>query len=153
MKVGIGNDIHRLKEGRKLILGGVTIPSDKGEEAFSDGDVLIHAIIDGILGACAAGDIGSLFPDTDEKNRNRSIIELLKETLTLTKARIINIDTIIELERPKLRPYIDEIREKLASVIGIEKERISVKAKTAEGLGPVGEGLAIKAYAVLLIDN
>ena len=153
MRVGIGNDIHRLKEGRTLVLGGVIIPSDKGEEAFSDGDVLIHAIIDALLGATAKGDIGSLFPDTDDKNKGRSSLELLKETLQHTGARIINLDTIIELEKPKLRPYIDKIRESLSDNLGLDIDRISVKAKTAEGLGPIGEGLAIKATAVVLIDN
>ena len=153
MRVGIGNDIHRLKEGRTLVLGGVIIPSDKGEEAFSDGDVLIHAIIDALLGATAKGDIGSLFPDTDDKNKGRSSLELLKETLQHTGARIINLDTIIELEKPKLRPYIDKIMESLSDNLGLDIDRISVKAKTAEGLGPIGEGLAIKATAVVLIDN
>ncbi len=153
MRVGIGNDIHRLKEGRTLVLGGVIIPSDKGEEAFSDGDVLIHAIIDALLGATAKGDIGSLFPDTDDKNKGRSSLELLKETLQHTGARIINLDTIIELEKPKLRPYIDKIRESLSDNLSLDIDRISVKAKTAEGLGPIGEGLAIKATAVVLIDN
>lgn len=153
MRVGIGNDIHRLKEGRTLVLGGIIIPSDKGEEAFSDGDVLIHAIIDALLGATAKGDIGSLFPDTDDKNKGRSSLELLKETLQHTGARIINLDTIIELEKPKLRPYIDKIRESLSDNLSLDIDRISVKAKTAEGLGPIGEGLAIKATAVVLIDN
>ncbi len=152
MRVGIGNDIHRLAEGRNLIIGGVKIPSDKGEVAHSDGDVLIHAIIDAILGATALGDIGALFPDTDEANRGRSSTEMLKSVLKLVDARIVNIDTIVELEKPKLRDYIDSIRESIAECAGIDKCQISVKAKTAEGIGAIGQGEAIKATAIVLID-
>ena len=152
MRVGIGNDIHRLAEGRNLIIGGVKIPSDKGEVAHSDGDVLIHAIIDAILGATALGDIGALFPDTDEANRGRSSTEMLESVLKLADARIVNIDTIVELEKPKLRNHIDSIRESIAECIGIDKCQISVKAKTAEGIGAIGQVEAIKATAIVLID-
>ena len=152
MRVGIGNDIHRLAEGRNLILGGVKIPSDKGEVAYSDGDVLIHAIIDAILGATALGDIGALFPDTDEANRGRSSTEMLESVLKLADARIVNIDTIVELEKPKLRNHIDSIRESIAECMGIDKCQISVKAKTAEGIGAIGQVEAIKATAIVLID-
>ena len=152
MRVGIGNDIHRLAEGRNLIIGGVKIPSDKGEVAHSDGDVLIHAIIDAILGATALGDIGALFPDTDEANRGRSSTEMLKSVLKLADARIVNIDTIVELEKPKLRNHIDSIRESIAECMGIDKCQISVKAKTAEGIGAIGQVEAIKATAIVLID-
>ncbi len=152
MRVGIGNDIHRLAEGRNLIIGGVKIPSDKGEVAHSDGDVLIHAIIDAILGATALGDIGALFPDTDEANRGRSSTEMLESVLKLADARIVNIDTIVELEKPKLRNHIDSIRESIAECMGIDKCQISVKAKTAEGIGAIGQVEAIKATAIVLID-
>ena len=152
MRVGIGNDIHRLAEGRNLIIGGVKIPSDKGEVAHSDGDVLIHAIIDAILGATALGDIGALFPDTDEANRGRSSTEMLESVLKLVDARIVNIDTIVELEKPKLRNHIDSIRESIAECMGIDKCQISVKAKTAEGIGAIGQVEAIKATAIVLID-
>ena len=152
MRVGIGNDIHRLAEGRNLIIGGVKIPSDKGEVAYSDGDVLIHAIIDAILGATALGDIGALFPDTDEANRGRSSTEMLESVLKLADARIVNIDTIVELEKPKLRNHIDSIRESIAECMGIDKCQISVKAKTAEGIGAIGQVEAIKATAIVLID-
>lgn len=152
IRIGIGNDIHRLIEGRPLILGGVNIPSDKGEDAHSDGDVLIHAIIDAILGAAAKGDIGTLFPPSDENYRGADSLFLLKKTIDFTGARIINIDSTINLERPKLRPYIDEMRENIAKALYIEMERISVKAKTNEGLDEIGRGNAISAIASVLIE-
>ena len=152
MRVGIGSDIHRLGSGRKLIIGGVMIPYDKGEIAHSDGDVLIHAIIDAILGAKAMGDIGTVFPDTAEETKDADSVGLLKEVISRAEARIINIDSTITLEQPKLRPHIDAIRKSLASSLGIPESAVSVKAKTAEGLGPIGEGLAIKAEAAVLID-
>ena len=152
MRVGIGNDIHRLAEGRNLIIGGVKIPSDKGEVAHSDGDVLIHAIIDAILGATALGDIGALFPDTDEANRGRSSTEMLESVLKLVDARIVNIDTIVELEKPKLRNHIDSIRESIAECMGIDKCQISVKDKTAEGIGAFGQVEEIKASAIVILD-
>ena len=152
MRVGIGSDIHRLGSGRKLVIGGVTIPYDKGEIAHSDGDVLIHAIIDAILGTKAMGDIGTVFPDTAEETKDADSVGLLKEVISRAEARIINIDSTITLEQPKLRPHIDAIRKSLAASLGIPESAVSVKAKTAEGLGPIGEGLAIKAEAVVLID-
>ncbi len=152
MRIGFGNDIHRLQEGRPLVIGGVVVPSDKGESAHSDGDVLLHAITDAILGASAMKDIGRLFPDNDPESENAPSSIFLKEALKLTGARIINIDSVITLEKPKLAPHIDTIRKSVADVLSIDISKVSVKAKTAEGLGPIGEGLAIKAETVVLIE-
>lgn len=152
MRIGFGNDIHRLKEGRPLVIGGVIVPSDKGEVAHSDGDVLLHAITDAILGASAMKDIGRLFPDNDPASENAPSSIFLKEALKLTGARIINIDSVITLEKPKLAPHIDTIRKSVADILSIDISKVSVKAKTAEGLGPIGEGLAIKAEAIVLIE-
>ena len=153
MRIGFGNDIHRLSEGRPLLLGGIEIPSCAGEVAHSDGDVLIHALIDAIVGAYALGDIGSFFPPSDDKWKDADSKDLLKEILRTTKPEIINIDSTITVEKPKLRAHIDNIRNSLASLIGIDKSRISVKAKTNEGLGEIGNGLAIKAECVILLNN
>lgn len=152
MRIGFGNDIHRLKEGRPLVIGGVIVPSDKGEVAHSDGDVLLHAITDAILGASAMKDIGRLFPDNNPASENAPSSIFLKEALKLTGARIINIDSVITLEKPKLAPHIDTIRNSVADILSIDISKVSVKANTAEGLGPIGEGLAIKAEAVILIE-
>ena len=152
MRIGFGNDIHRLVTGRPLVIGGVTIPSDKGEEAHSDGDVLIHAIIDSILGAKALGDIGALFPPSDAKWKDADSRELLKAVLKLFKPDIINIDATITLERPKLRGYIEEIRKELSKLLDIDISQVSIKAKTNEGLGDIGSGNAIKAECVILLN-
>lgn len=152
MRIGFGNDIHRLVTGRPLVIGGVTIPSDKGEEAHSDGDVLIHAIIDSILGAKALGDIGALFPPSDAKWKDADSKELLKAVLKLSKPDIINIDATITLERPKLRGYIEEIRKELSKLLDIDISQVSIKAKTNEGLGDIGSGNAIKAECVILLN-
>ncbi len=153
MRVGIGNDIHRLEKGRKLIIGGVIIPSDKGEEAHSDGDVLIHAIIDAVLGATAMGDIGTLFPDDEVFTENMDSTIMLREVLQKTKCRIVNLDSTVHIEAPKLRSHIDAIRDNLSKIMNIPVSAVSVKAKTAEGLGPVGEGLAIASDAVILLEG
>ena len=153
MRIGIGNDIHRLIEGRPLILGGVEIPYSKGEEAHSDGDVLVHAIIDAILGACAKGDIGRLFPPSDERYKDADSLQLLKQTVEYTGAKIINIDSSITLEEPKLRPYITTMRERIADVLSIDIDRVSIKAKTNEGLDETGKGNAVSAIAVVLVEN
>ena len=152
MRIGFGNDIHRLQEGRPLVIGGVVVPSDKGESAHSDGDVLLHAITDAILGASAMKDIGRLFPDNDPESENAPSSIFLKEALKLTGARIINIDSVITLEKPKLAPHIDTIRKSVADILSVDISKVSVKAKTAEGLGPIGEGLAIKAESIVLIE-
>lgn len=153
MRIGIGNDIHRLVEGRPLILGGIEIPYSKGEEAHSDGDVLVHAIIDAILGACAKGDIGTLFPPSDERYKDADSLQLLKQAVEYTGARIINIDSSITLEEPKLRPYITAMRERIAEVLSIDIDRVSIKAKTNEGLDETGKGNAVSAIAVVLVEN
>lgn len=153
MRVGFGNDIHRLREGRKLWLGGIELDHTKGEVAHSDGDVLLHAIIDALLGAKALGDIGSFFPPEDEKWKDADSKELLKVILNATKPEIINLDATITLEGYKLRPHIDEIRESLSSLLSISTSIISVKAKTNEGMGELGKGEAIKAEVVILINE
>ena len=153
MRVGIGSDIHRLEEGRKLVIGGITIPYGKGEKAHSDGDVLIHAIIDAILGAYSMDDIGKHFPDNAAETEGMNSEEMLKAVLIMTQCKIVNIDTTVNLEKPRLRPYIQNIRENLSRIMEIPLDRISVKAKTAEGLGPVGEGLAISAEAAVLVSE
>lgn len=152
MRIGFGNDIHRLAANSPLVIGGVTIPSDKGEEAHSDGDVLLHAIIDSILGAKALGDIGALFPPSDAKWKDADSKELLRNVLELAKPDIINLDATITLERPKLRGYIDEIRKKLSELLSVDISQVSVKAKTNEGLGDIGSGNAIKAECVVLLN-
>ena len=153
MRIGIGNDIHRLIEGRPLILGGVEIPYSKGEEAHSDGDVLVPAIIDAILGACAKGDIGRLFPPSDERYKDADSLQLLKQAMEYTGAKIINIDSSITLEEPKLSPYISAMRERIAEVLSIDIDRVSIKAKTNEGLDETGKGNAVSAIAVVLVEN
>lgn len=152
MRIGFGSDIHKLEEGRKLMIGGILIPSDKGEAAHSDGDVLLHAIIDAILGAAAAGDIGELFPPDDDKWKDADSTILLKHVMDVLKPEIGNIDAVITLESPKLGSWKDIIRKKVASLLSIDKSRVSIKAKTAEGLGDIGSGRAIKAEAIILIE-
>lgn len=155
MRIGTGWDLHRLVSGRALVLGGIVIPSDKGEAAHSDGDVLVHAIIDALLGSLAKGDIGSHFPDTDPAYKNADSIQLLKKVLTedLPPHHIENIDTTLILQAPKLRPHIDAIRASLAKTMGLELDQVSVKAKTAEGiLGELGSGDAVIAQATVLIS-
>ena len=153
MRIGQGFDLHRMKEGRPLMLGGIEIESDKGEDAHSDGDVLIHALIDALLGSKALGDIGTYFPPSDMKYKNMDSKLLLKETLKLSKFEIINIDCNIILQRPKLGPHILKIRESLASLLNIDVSNISVKAKTAEHiLGELVSGDAIAAEVTLLIN-
>ena len=156
MRIGTGWDLHQLQAGKQLILGGIVIPSDKGEIAHSDGDVLVHAIIDAILGALAKGDIGSHFPDSDPLYKGADSIQLLKQVLKqdLPPFRIENLDTTIILQKPKLREHIDAIRKNLASVLSLEENQVSVKAKTAEGiLGELGTGDAIVAQAIVLISQ
>ena len=153
MRIGQGFDLHRMKEGRPLMLGGIEIESNKGEDAHSDGDVLLHALIDALLGSKALGDIGTYFPPSDMKYKNMDSKLLLKETLKLSKFEIINIDCNIILQRPKLGPHILKIRESLASLLNIDVSNISVKAKTAEHiLGELGSGDAIAAEVTLLIN-
>lgn len=151
MRIGIGYDVHRLVEERKLILGGVEIPFDKGLLGHSDADVLLHAICDAILGAVALGDIGWHFPDTDPKYRGISSLLLLKEVHAMIAAEYVvnNVDSVIMAQKPKLSPFIPEMRRNIARTLDIEVECVSVKATTTEGLGIVGEGKAIIAEAIV----
>ncbi len=156
LRIGFGNDIHRLVKNRPLILGGVKIPAEKGAEGHSDGDALLHAITDAILGALALGDIGSHFSDKDEKWKNADSFVFLSEAVRLVKEKgfsIINVDSTISLESPKLRPHIDEMRENIAEVLKIEINCVSVKAKTGEKVDAIGEQRAIKAEAVVLLEQ
>ncbi|HHY42419.1 MAG TPA: 2-C-methyl-D-erythritol 2,4-cyclodiphosphate synthase [Thermoanaerobacterales bacterium] len=156
MRIGIGFDVHQLVEGRKLILGGVTIPFEKGLLGHSDADVLVHAINDALLGACALGDIGKHFPDTDPAYKDISSIKLLKrvkDLLSVHGYKVVNIDSVICAERPKLAPYIDEMRKNIAETLSIAVDRVSVKATTTEGLGFEGKGEGISAQAVCLIEK
>jgi len=153
-RIGIGYDIHRLVEGRKLILGGVEIPFEKGLLGHSDSDVLTHAICDALLGAAALGDIGAHFPDTDPRFQGASSLDLLSHVVSLIAERgyaISNVDSIIIAERPKLAPHIPRMRERLAVVMGVTIGQVSVKAKTSEGLESVGRGEAMAAQAVVLL--
>lgn len=151
MRIGFGSDIHRLVEGHPLMLGGIMIPSERGEAAHSDGDVLLHAIIDAILGALGAPDIGELFPPEAVRKGESSSV-LLRSVMERLSPRIINVDTIITLEEPKLSGYKQEIRRSVASLLGIDEDRVSIKAKTAEGLGDIGRGDAVKAEAAILLE-
>jgi 2-C-methyl-D-erythritol 2,4-cyclodiphosphate synthase len=153
LRIGTGYDIHRLADGRKLMLGGVEVPHTRGPVGHSDGDVLIHAIIDAVLGACALGDIGTHFPDDDPAYKDMSSITLLERAIgkVRERGRVENIDSTVVADEPKLAGHIPCMRRTIAEAIGVVPERVSVKAKTAEGLGPVGKGEAIEAYAVALI--
>lgn len=155
MRIGHGYDVHKLVEGRKLILGGVEIPHEKGLLGHSDADVLTHAVMDALLGAAALGDIGKLFPDNDDKYLGADSIGLLKKVLAIIKDKgykVVNIDSTIIAQRPKLSPYIDEMRETLAASMEIGLDCVSVKATTEEKLGFSGAELGIAAHAVALID-
>ena len=156
LRIGTGYDVHQLAEGRKLILGGVEIPHDKGLLGHSDADVLLHAIMDALLGAAALGDIGSHFPDTDEKYKGISSLKLLKYTGEMLFERnyiIENIDSTIIAQQPKLRPYIDEMRKNIAGALEISVEQVSVKATTEERLGFTGREEGISAQAVCLLSG
>ena len=153
-RVGIGNDLHRLAEGRKLILGGVKIPFEKGPVGHSDGDALAHAICDALLGAAALGDIGRHFPDTSPRWRNASSLLFLRHVRNLLDEAgysILNIDATIGLERPKLAPHIPRMVQRTAAALRIKPSQVSVKAKTGEGLGAIGRGEAVRADAVALL--
>ncbi len=154
-RVGLGYDVHRLTENRELILGGVNIPYEKGLLGHSDADVLIHAIMDALLGACKMGDIGKLFPDTDPRYKDISSIKLLKyvkEKMDEKGVHIINIDSIIVAQRPKMRPYIDEMEKNIAEALDITVDCVNVKATTEEELGFTGSGEGISSKAVCLIE-
>ncbi|HOQ45435.1 MAG TPA: 2-C-methyl-D-erythritol 2,4-cyclodiphosphate synthase [Bryobacteraceae bacterium] len=155
-RTGIGWDVHRLAPGRPLILGGVRIPADVGLEGHSDADVLFHAVTDALLGAAALGDIGMHFPDTDPRWKGADSLAFLRHALALAADRgfrLVNVDSTIILERPKLKDYRAAIRESLAAALGLDVSRVSVKFKTAERLGPVGEGLSAEAQAVVTLAH
>ena len=156
LRIGHGYDVHRLKTGRALILGGVTIPYDRGLDGHSDADVLTHAIMDALLGAAAAGDIGKLFPDNDETFRGISSLELLRRAklyLAEKNYSIVNVDATIIAQAPKLAPYREEMRENLARVMEVDVDQVSVKATTEEHLGFTGSGEGIAAHAICLIER
>lgn len=155
-RAGIGWDVHRLVGGRPLILGGVTIPSEFGLEGHSDADVLSHAITDAILGAAALGDIGMHFPDTDPRWKGCDSLVFLHHAQKLVEAlgfRVLNVDSTVILERPKLKDYRDDIRRRLAETLALELDRVSVKFKTAEKVGPVGEGRSAEAQAIVSLQK
>ena len=156
MRIGQGYDVHRLVEGRKLIIGGVDIPDEKGLLGHSDADVLLHAVMDALLGAAALGDIGQHFPDSDERYKGISSIALLKEVGKILQENgymIENIDSTVIAQRPKLLPYRPQMAENIAAALGIEKEQVSVKATTEEGLGFTGTGEGISAQAIALLSS
>ncbi len=156
MRIGMGYDVHRLTEGRRLILGGVEIPYEKGLLGHSDADVLLHAVMDALLGAAALGDIGRLFPDTDPAYEGISSMCLLERVGRVLEEHfflIENIDATIIAQAPKMRPYIDEMRANIARALGIEREQVSVKATTEEGLGFTGTGEGISAQAVCMLTS
>ena len=148
MRVGMGYDVHRLTEGRDLILGGVKIPYEKGLLGHSDADVLLHAIMDALLGAAALGDIGKHFPDTDEKYSGISSMKLLKHV-----AGLLEENLYIVAQKPKMRPHIAQMEENIASALGIERDRVNVKATTEEGLGFTGSGEGISAQAICALEK
>ncbi len=156
MRIGFGYDSHRFKEGRRLVLGGVEFPGETGLAGHSDADVLIHAIIDAILGAAALGDIGSHFPDTDMRWQGADSTELLAAAVKEVRGagyQIGNIDATVLCERPKLRPVVELVRERLAVVMNVGKGRISVKGKTNEKMDDVGAGLGIEVHVVCLLED
>lgn len=156
MRIGHGYDVHRLAEGRKLILGGVEIPFEKGLVGHSDADVLTHAIMDALLGACAKGDIGKLFPEDDDHYLGADSVELLRTVCHLLYGdgySVGNIDCTVVAQKPKIAPYVDQMRMKLAAAMDVEPDRVSVKATTEEHLGFTGEGQGIAAHCVALLND
>jgi 2-C-methyl-D-erythritol 2,4-cyclodiphosphate synthase len=155
-RIGFGFDVHRLVEGRKLILGGVEIPSEKGLLGHSDADVIVHAVCDSILGALALGDIGKHFPDTNEKYRNISSLKLLEHVSQLIAGHqyhVVNLDVMLILERPKIAPYVQLMRNNIAEALQIAVDSVSIKATTSEGLGFTGKGEGAAAQAVVLLER
>jgi len=156
LRVGIGYDIHKLMKGRKLILGGVELPYDKGLEGHSDADVLLHSICDAMLGASSSGDIGRHFPNTDPKYKDISSMKLLKqvfETIGRKGFVVNNIDAVIITEEPKIAPFAEKMKKNLASMLEIDIERVNIKATTNEGFGAIGSGEAIASYSVVTLQE
>lgn len=156
MRIGLGHDTHRLTAGGPLLLGGVAIPFDRHLDGHSDADVLLHAITDSLLGAAAMGDIGELFPDTDPANRGRDSSDMLRrayrEVIDRTGMKIVNLDCIVFAQQPKLTPFKPQIRQRIAEILELNIDQVSVKAKTGERVGPVGREEAIVAECVVLMD-
>jgi len=153
-RIGIGTDIHRLVAGRPLIIGGVRVESDLGADGHSDADVLMHAAADAVLGALALGDLGTHFPTDDEQWRNAESSQFLRYAVGLANEKgytVANLDSVVHLERPKLRPHIDAMRSNIAQALGVDIDQVSVKAKTGEGVDAVGERRAVSAQAVVLL--
>jgi len=156
IRVGLGRDLHRLAKGRRFLLAGVELPAERGEVGHSDGDVLAHAVCDAILGAAALGDIGAFFPPTDAKWKDADSMELLRVVFcTVQNAgwRLGNLDCVVSCEEPKILPFRDEMRGRLAQALETSIDRIFVKGKTAEGLGAVGKGEAVEAFVVCLLEK
>lgn len=156
LRVGHGYDVHRLTEGRKLILGGVEIPWEKGLLGHSDADVLVHAVMDALAGAARLGDIGKLFPDTDPAYKDVSSLKLLEEVgrlLTERGVSVVNIDAVLLAQAPKVAPYKAQMAENIAAALGLEPEQVNVKATTEEGLGFTGDGSGMAAHAVVLVER
>jgi len=156
LRIGIGNDTHRLVAGRPLIIGGVNVPYEFGPEGHSDSDALAHAVIDAVLGALAEGDIGVHFPDGDPQWKDANSFKMLRHVMRLMKKRgfhAVNADATVMLERPKLREHVDQMRENLAEVLQLNIASVSVKAKTGEGLDAVGRGEAVSAQAIVLLSD
>ena len=156
MRIGHGYDVHRLTEGRRLVLGGVTVPWEKGLLGHSDADVLLHAVMDALLGAAALGDIGQHFPDTDPAYAGADSLKLLEHVVKLLGERgfsVGNVDATVLAQRPKLAPHIPQMRDNLARTMGVDPSRINIKATTEEGLGFTGSGEGMAAHAVALIEE
>ena len=153
---GVGYDLHRLEAGRKLILGGVVIDFEKGLAGHSDADILMHAVTDALLGAASLGDIGELFPPSDDQWKGAASEVFLKHAKELVEGygyRVINVDAVIVIERPKILPFRDQIRDNLARILGVDRDRVGLKAKTSEGVGPVGLGEAAECHAVAMLQR
>lgn len=156
MRVGIGHDTHRFVEGRPLVLAGVTIPWDRGLLGHSDADVVLHAIADALLGAAGLGDIGEIFPDSDEHFRGIDSCEIVRAVMRLVAAagwRPVNLDVIVHVEAPKLGPYKTAMRNRLAELLDVDATVVNVKAKTGERVGPIGRGEAVSCHAVVLLES
>ena len=156
LRIGEGYDVHRLKEGRALILGGVSVPFEKGLDGHSDADVLVHAVMDALSGAARLGDIGKLFPDTDPAYAGISSLKLLAEVARLLAEQgyaVVNVDATLLAQRPKVAPYKQQMAKNIAAVLGVEAEQVNVKATTEEGLGFTGVGSGMAAHAVVLLEK
>ncbi|MDR2718573.1 MAG: 2-C-methyl-D-erythritol 2,4-cyclodiphosphate synthase [Treponema sp.] len=156
LRIGLGRDVHRLVKGRRFLLGGVELPAQRGELGHSDGDVLAHAVCDAILGAAALGDIGELFPPSDPAWKDADSMALLRSVYDMAQQAgwtLVNLDCVVCCEEPKVLPFRDRIRQSLAQALEVSIDRIFVKGKTAEGLGPVGKGKAVEALAVCLLEK